>query len=272
MPQKKGKVGPVSYTWSGHGATQETIVFLNGVMASAPSWEASVRAVNHQGFATLTHDFRGQWLSERPPGPYTFAMHVEDLKAILDELSLNKVHLVGTSYGGEVGLKAAMMMPNRVKSLTVISSASELDGPLIQAVNHWISVARQDDGAQFFERIVKPLYHPKFVTKHPGFMKKAQATMAAMPKAYFEGQITLYETFLNDLHLTEALNQVTCPVLVVCGADDPLKPPYFSERIAQNIAEAEYVLIPNCGHVTLYESPAPLMTVLLGFLTKHRTF
>lgn len=270
MPIKEGKIGPISYALHGQNAAQETVVFLNGVMAFASSWAVLVRDVNRQGFAALTHDFRGQALSKPPSGPYTFAMHVSDLCAVLDELNLTKVHLVGTSYGGEVGLKAALMMPKRVQSLTLINAASELDASLSKSIEDWISVARQYDGGQFFDRIVKPLYHPNFVLKHPGFIKKAHATMAAMPAAYFDGQITLYETFLSELHLTEKLGKITCPVLVICGADDVLKPPYFSERIAQSITQSEYALIPNCGHVTLYEKPAVLSTLVLGFLTKYR--
>ncbi|TVP94269.1 MAG: alpha/beta fold hydrolase [Acholeplasmatales bacterium] len=270
MPQQEGKIGRVSYAWQGAATTQEAVVFLNGVMASANSWASYVRAVSQQGFATLTHDFRGQWLSEKPPGPYTFATHVEDLFAILDALQIKAAHLVGTSYGGEVGLKAAIMKPSRVKSLVLINAASELDAPLTLAIKQWIDIAQQEDGAQFFEQIVKPLYHPDFITAHPGFIRKAKATMAAMPEAYFYGQIQLYETFLSDLNLTGDLGRVHCPTLVVCGAEDVLKPPYFSERIARGITDAERVLIPDCGHVTLYETPNILTTLILGFLGKHR--
>jgi 3-oxoadipate enol-lactonase len=56
---------------------------------------------------------------------------------------------------------------------------------------------------------------------------------------------------------------------VVCGEEDILKPVKFSKLIAENIPNSELAVIPNCGHVTIFEKPHVLNSMLLGFVLKH---
>jgi 3-oxoadipate enol-lactonase len=65
------------------------------------------------------------------------------------------------------------------------------------------------------------------------------------------------------------LNRITCPALVICGEDDILKKPKFSQIIADAISGSEYVTIPNCGHVAIFEKTGELCSVILGFIMKH---
>ena len=60
-----------------------------------------------------------------------------------------------------------------------------------------------------------------------------------------------------------------CPALILCGQDDILKPPKFSKIIADHIPNSEYMTIPNCGHVAIFEKPKELETAVSGFILKH---
>jgi len=100
-------------------------------------------------------------------------------------------------------------------------------------------------------------------------VKRAEGT-ASMPKDYFIGQVYLYETFLNDVYMTNELNKIQCPTAIVCGEKDILKPRKFSEIIANNISNSELTVIPDCGHVAIFEKPQELLSLSLGFLLKNR--
>ena len=99
---------------------RETIAFLNGVMASTSSWELLYPIFERLGFRVILHDFKGQLKSDKPAGPYTFAQHCAEAKALFEHLGVKKLHLVGTSYGGEAAMKFAILYPEMVKTISVI--------------------------------------------------------------------------------------------------------------------------------------------------------
>jgi 3-oxoadipate enol-lactonase len=127
-----------------------TVFFLNGVMASASSWSHQSKALEKEGYRMVFHDFIGQLLSDKIEGDYSFLKHSNDLFELVTFLDEKNIHLIGTSYGGEVAMKFASMYPELVKSITIIDSVSELDDKLIDSVNNWIDLASTYDGEVFF--------------------------------------------------------------------------------------------------------------------------
>ena len=255
------------YALKGNLESEETIVFLNGVMASTSSWNFQV-PVFLKHYKILLHDFKGQLRSDKPDGPYTFKEHTRDLKLLINELNIDKVHIVGTSYGGEVGMRFAIDYPCRVKTLSIIDSVSELDEKLKQMVLGWKYLAKGDP-YQFFWGMAPTIYGKTFLEKNKEFLEERAQAMRGIPADYFEGQIKLYDAFLEDVYMTNELDQIKCPTLVICGEEDILKERKFSEIIAREIENSEFVLIPDCGHVTIFEKPNVLNSVLLGFILKY---
>ena len=62
------------------------------------------------------------------------------------------------------------------------------------------------------------------------------------------------------------LSEIRAPTLIVCGAEDKMTPPKYSEYLTQNIAGAEFHLIENAGHMVMLERPEEFNRVLLDFL------
>ncbi|MDF2472865.1 MAG: Alpha/beta hydrolase fold protein [Anaerocolumna sp.] len=257
------------YELKGNEAAEEAVVFLNGVMASTSSWSYQIPVFEKMGFKILLHDFRGQLKSEKPAGTYSFAQHASDTKALMELLGIKKAHFIGTSYGGEVAMRFAIDYPECVKSIAIIDSVSELDDILKHFVSGWINLAAKKEGEQFFWGMLPSIYGNNFIRDNYDLLQKRAKGMANIPEDYFDGQISLYHTFLQDVYMTEEINKIQCPTLVVCGNNDILKPPKFSKIIADRIPNAEFALIPNCGHVTIFEKPDILNSMLLGFVIKN---
>ncbi len=257
------------YEIKGNPDSSETVLFLNGVMASTSSWANQLPPFEAQGFRIVLHDFRGQLKSSKPKGPYTFALHAQEVIALMDHLKIAKAHLIGTSYGGEVALRLAIDYPSRVQTLSVIDSVSELDDTLRNTVGQWKDAAATQHGETFFNRMMPSIYSPGFIAKNGEMLSQRAKAMNAIGPDYFDGQITLYETFLNDVTMTAELPKITCPTLILCGEQDTLKPLKFSALMAKSIPHAEYLTIPDCGHVAIFEKPHELNSALLGFILKH---
>ncbi|SBW09472.1 putative hydrolase or acyltransferase of alpha/beta superfamily [uncultured Eubacteriales bacterium] len=247
----------------------ETVAFLNGVMASTSSWSLLWPVFARAGFRVLLHDFKGQLKSSKPEGPYTFAQHCAEAKALFASLGVEKLHLIGTSYGGEAAMKFAILYPEMVKSLTVIDSVSELDPVLEGFVAGWKTLCDTGDGEVFFQGMAPSIYGGAYIAANREKLAGRARAIRNNPSGYLEGQKILYDAFLQDVAMTDELSGIQCPALVVCGEEDILKPPRFSKIIADHIPRAEYLTLPGCGHVAIFEKPGELESAIFGFVMKN---
>jgi len=255
----------IYYEWH-PGSNGRTITFLNGVMASTNSWEFYSDFFNKAGFNVLLHDFRGQLQSDKPTGPYSFEEHAADLAALMASLDIRQADIVGTSYGGEVAMKFATDYPDKTASLTVIDSVSETDGLLDAFIESWSLMARKETAREFYWSAIPALYSSEFIAEHRDILSQRAELFSQLPEDYFSGQRALYDTF-KAIDLTGELKHITSPALVVCGTADILKPPKFSRIIADNIDQSRLVLLPDCGHVAIFEQPETLRDLISGFLS-----
>ncbi len=257
------------YEVKGDPNGKESIAFLNGVMASASSWALLYPIFERMGYRVILHDFKGQMKSDKPAGPYSFAEHCAEAKALFEHLGVEKIHLVGTSYGGEVAMKFAILYPEMVKSISVIDSVSELDPVLEGFVLGWKILCDTKNGETFFWGMAPSIYGPDFIANNQEMLTRRAKALNDVDPSYLEGQKILYDTFAPDVHMTEELPKIQCPALILCGTEDILKPPKFSQIIADMIPNAEYLTIPCCGHVAIFEKPKELESAIYGFVAKH---
>jgi 3-oxoadipate enol-lactonase len=208
----------------------EVLVLSNGVLMSTASW-AYQTPVLSKHYRLLLYDCRGMWQSDHPPGPYSMALHADDLAALLDRLGIEQAHIGGTSYGAEVSMVFALKYPERTRSLIVTAAVSQLDPLLKGLADIWIEAARARDPELLF-KVVYPL------------------------------------TF-SGLDITADLHHIAAPTLVVAGELDALKPRKYSEIIAREIPSAEFALIPHAGHAAMWERAGIFNSLILGFLAKQ---
>ncbi|MEQ6390675.1 alpha/beta hydrolase [Bacillaceae bacterium S4-13-58] len=257
------------YEEFGNIESKETVVFFNGVMTSTSSWYGYYPVFEKLGYRILLHDFKGQIGSDKPKGPYTFNEHAQDVKHLIDHLGIEKVHLVGTSYGSQVAMKFAVHHPEAVASLSIIDGASEIDETSRLFVEGWKYLAMQKKGEEFFWGAVPSLYFNDFVASNKPFLEERATSLNEIDESFFDGQTYLYDTFVQDSNFTEELEKIQCPSLVIWGEQDLLTPRKFSEILVENIADTEFVVVPNSGHVTIFEQLETVRTLMLGFVVKH---
>lgn len=257
------------YEVHGNPDGKETIAFLNGVMASTSSWELLYPIFEKHGFRVILHDFKGQLKSDKPAGPYTFAQHCAEAKALFEYLGVTNLHLVGTSYGGEAAMKFAILYPEMVKTISIIDSVSELDPVLSGFVLGWKILCDTGDGEEFFWGMAPRIYGPKFIEHNHEMLAQRAKAIKSNPNGYLEGQKILYDTFAQDVTMTDELPKIQCPALIICGMEDILKPLKFSQILADSIPDAEYITLPGSGHVAIFEKPKELESAIFGFVLKH---
>ena len=138
------------YEVKGNPNSKKVVAFFNGVMASTSSWGLLYPIFEKLDYKIILHDFKGQFKSDKPEGPYTFEEHVLEAKALFDFLGVKKVNIVGTSYGEEINMKFAYMFPKMVNSLSLINSVSKLNEIVKGFVAGWKVYCDTKDGETFF--------------------------------------------------------------------------------------------------------------------------
>jgi 3-oxoadipate enol-lactonase len=243
------------------------VAFLNGIMQNTAGWafQTPVFARRHK---VILHDMRGQGQSGKPRQEYSWDAHVADFRALLDELAVPAVNLVGVSYGAEVAMHFVLKYPERVSRLVLGTAASEIT-PLLKAFTEsWEAAAAGRDGLKFFKLFAPSIYGNSFLrTRGEWLAQRAGDFARTVSDDWFEGFERLLKNF-HTLNVTDRLGQIRVPTLVVAAQEDLIKPVALSALIAGVIPQAEMVIIPDAGHVAIFEKPGEFNTVVLGFLAK----
>ncbi len=100
------------------------VVLLHGFPQDATSWDGVVEPLQQVGYRTLAMNQRGYSPDARPNGSanYSWARLVDDVIALLDAASIDEAHIVGHDWGGAVAWMLASEYPERVTTLTVLST------------------------------------------------------------------------------------------------------------------------------------------------------
>jgi 3-oxoadipate enol-lactonase len=244
----------------------EPLFLLNGIMMTTATWQLQTRVLA-ETYQCVLHDFRGQLRSDKPPGPYSMQTHVDDLAALMDELQIERAHLVGTSYGGEVGMMFAGSHPDRVRTLSAIACVSRVDDALRAGVVRWAETARNRPH-ELWAVALPHNYSPAFIAANPAFIEAGRQRVSALPREWFDALADLCEAFTT---LDVRLGKITCPTLVVVGEHDALKPVSASQEIAAGIADSRLVVIEDAGHAVVIEKPDAVNAALLEFLSGATT-
>ncbi len=259
------KVNEVNLYYEIHGdETADVVVLSNGIFMSTASWGYQVADLKKH-FRVLVYDCRGMWQSEHPAGPYSLEQHADDLAALLDALKIEKAHLAGISYGGEISMLFAVKYPEKVRSLIISSAVSQIDTMLMTIGQTWAGAMRTRDGKTLFEVTLPSNFSEDW-------LKVNAALLPKMAKKYEEMDFTSVSELMAAfarLNFTAELKKITAPTLVLVGEEDMLKPRKYAEIIAGEIPGAEFLIIPHAAHAVCLEKPAEFNSALIGFILKH---
>jgi 3-oxoadipate enol-lactonase len=254
----------LAYAEEGEG---EPLVFLNGIMMTMASWSAQSSYFS-RNYRCVFHDFRDQLWSGRHPATYSMHSHASDLARLLDHLGIDRCHIVGTSYGGEVGMLFAMAFPDRVRTLTAIACVPWSDALLQFQVGLWRNAA-QWSAQWLYELLAAFSFSGTFLGANPSYIQQGIERLSLLPPDYFEGFIRLCDAFLK-LDLSGQLEEIKVPALIISPGADILKAPWYSRYMAEKIPGAILWEIPRAGHAVVLEQPEAINSRVDQFLQLHR--
>ncbi len=244
------------------------IVVLNGIMMSCASWAEFIDPFSAQNRLILL-DMLDQGRSDKMDAPFSQALQVEVVRALLDHLGLDRVSLLGISYGGEVAQRFAIQYGPRVDRLMLFNTTPRT-GPWLRDIGDAWNLAAADPDAYYLTTI-PVIYSPAFYREHNAWMENRRRILRGVfaDPAFISSMIRLTNS-AADFDVTGDLHKIQAPTLVVSCEDDHLTPPEEQRHIAALIPNSHLVVIPHCGHASMYEQPVLFTALALGFLNNPK--
>ncbi|MEO6028300.1 MAG: alpha/beta hydrolase [Candidatus Binatia bacterium] len=236
------------------------LVFVHGFgTEAAVNWHEQL-VTFASDYDVIAPDMAGFGGSERLADTNCIALQVRCLRALLDDLGLPRVSLVGHSMGGWISLAFAAAHPDRVERLVVVDAAGLRFEPDLTLERALLPETIDDVRLLIRANFQRPLRLPAFVLRDLLRVAKRDA----VPRTAL-----LQRLVYGDEHVDAHLERITMPSLVVWGRHDPLTPVTLGERIAAAIPGAEMVLFENAAHSPNVEEPERFNALLRDFLRRR---
>ena len=246
------------------GDGPETIVLVNGLADSLDTWMLQVPAFVEAGYRVLTLDNRGIGTSSAPPGPYSSRMLADDLKAVVDELGLSGVHLMGVSMGGMIAQEYALAHPEDLASATFACTYAA-PGPFCSRMFAlWRDVAPVMGVPTVMRDVTLWAFTQDFFHHREDVLLEVEREMAFadMTTPAYLAQLAV----ITDHDARDRLPGLSVPTLVLAGEEDILIPVSLSRELHELVGgDATWATTPG-GHGCMWEHPDAFNRAYLDFL------
>jgi len=257
------------YEASGHG---RDVVFIHGEDHGIEMFEHAIAHLADH-CRCIAYDRRGHGKSALPPYGYSLRSQMLDLAGLLDHLQIRNTVLVSVAMATTIATSYALEYPDRVRGL-VLASWYELDGyplmekrrqakhPMTFAALHMtmFEIAR-DKGRQ---GLIDHLHREgdaflPILPRDPGVRERVIRMMSSHTPEHY---VKAAEFYTSMPYLTPRLQDVACPILGICGDDDPSPDKPELVAGAKNFRE---VWIPGARRFSLLEAPQAFNSALAEF-------
>ncbi len=234
----------IDIAYDDHGDKDAPVILAcHSLATNRAVWDAFVHELSDQ-YRIITPDARGHGQSDAPKGAYDFTALMNDVTGLMDALEISQVHYVGLSMGGFIGQHLGIHAPERIKTLTLSSTASQTPKAGQEALDGRIAQAEAGGMESLVDGTIDRWFTDDFQESHPQIIEPVEKMVMASPVAGFVGWCHAIKT----LNLTRQLHKITSPTLLTVGDQDPGTPVAASQAIFNQLPEAEMVIFPESSH------------------------
>lgn len=261
--------------YTDHGGAGSPVVLVHGWPLSGESWSEVVPALLDAGHRVLTYDRRGFGASGMTDlNGYDYDVLTSDLAALLDELDLRDVTLVGFSMGGgEVARYVGNHGESRLRAVVfagaippwLLKSDDNPDGGLEMAAAREMQQAMQADRDGFLDGFLTTFFSADGELKVSEAQRQAALALAA--QADLGAAVACIVLWTS--RFTDDVARITVPTLVVHGGSDAIVPFEVSgRRLHEQVAGSRLVLVAGAPHGLTVSNTDEFNGALLDFLAR----
>jgi len=243
----------INYKIAGEG---EPLLILHGWGGSSDSWSEVQEILASQGFKVIVLDLPGFGKSKSPSFPWGVADYSELVLNFINKIGLEKVDLIGHSFGGRISIKFAVLYPERLRKLILCASAG-IKHPLnlFQLIILKISIVGNFLFSKRLFKRYKDIARNFFYTllRHKDYAKAKGVMKETLKKVLEE-------------NLRPELCQIKANTLLIWGKRDKALPLEDAYLMKENIPQSILEIIPGASHTPNLEFPEKVAGIVLHFL------
>jgi proline-specific peptidase len=273
-------------TWYRDEGPEQSVplVCLHGGPGSTHHYFEPLRELARSGRRLVVYDQLGCGNSDRPDDPdlWTVELFVDELRTLRRALRLDRIHLLGTSWGSMLAIEYALTKPSGLASLVLNSPPT--------AAETWVAEAHRlrDELPEHVRRTLaeheaaETTDHPDYEEAEREFWRRHICLIDPPPDFVERGRAErgrqVYRTLwgvsewnangrLRDWDVRDRLAEIDVPTLVTSGRYDECTPA-LAEEAQRGIPGAERVLFEASSHMAFVEEPERFRAVLTDFLAR----
>jgi len=239
------------------------VLLVHGIGYTRAKWEPQMGPLVQAGYRVVRFDLRGFGESTTAPGRYDMRHFMGDLLALLDALALEPFHLVGHSLGGMIAQEFVLSHPERVRSLTLVSTTSHNGRRATAFARLMVTFAEHG-----FDQV---LGDATLRGETEGILKEAfpRGVELSMLRRGMEqpspARANAWRACIG-FSTKDRLPGLLHPVLVAHGTGDLLVPFAAGEAVARGIPTSRFLVEDGAGHSLPKERAESFNRALVGFL------
>ena len=248
----------LNYELTGKG---NHLTFIHGLSADLTTWQAQVQAFSSR-YQVLTVDIRGFGHSDKPRGPYSIKMFVDDLYSLFKALGIKKTVLAGHSMGGMIAQTMALERPEMLSALILVDTSPAMAPEMVGVIEESAKAAETQGMTAVVEASLQRAFSPGFFQRSPETIAlHREQRLRNDPKAYAAASRAIAQ-----FNLVAQLKRITCPTLIIVGDKDLPTPVEAARTLNQGIPGSKLALIKDSGHNTMVEQPEAFNAAVAEFL------
>ena len=260
MKEKFVQVGANKIRYLEEGGSDGNILLVHGLGASAERW---IRVIPHlsKKYHVIALDLIGYGFSDKPSVDYTPAFFSQFIFDFLNTLGITKTSMIGSSLGGQIIAECAITQSKMIEKIVLVSpsgimkqSTPTLDAYMLAALYP------TQDGTKTAFQMMAGIHKEVDSDTIDGFIQRM-----TLPNAKMAFMSTILG-IRNAVPLSERLEKISVPTLVVWGKQDTLIPITYSEDFVSSIKNCQFVEMENSGHTPYVEESEKFLEIVLKFL------
>jgi pimeloyl-ACP methyl ester carboxylesterase len=258
-------VNGVRFHFTETGDGPRTVVFSHSFLASSEHFLPQMEALAGR-YRCVAYDHRGHGRSEVTQGGYEMESLYADAVGVIEAVGRPPCHFVGLSTGGFVGLRLGIRRPDLLRSLTLMDTSADEEPPgtarqyrLLGHLVRWLG------WRPVVGTVMRKMFARKFRTD-PARRQEVDAWRARFMAVDRAAGPKFGVGIFSRAGVRSELGRIELPTLVIVGEQDIATPPSRARRIAEGIAGAELVVIPDAGHLCTVEEPEAVNAAIERFL------
>ncbi len=242
---------------------KDILVLLHGLGASAERWLRVVPTLS-KSYRLVIPDIIGSGYSDKPTVEYTIEFFLEFFQDFLEQLDIERMNLLGSSFGGYLAAEFAIRFADRVKNLVLAAPAGIMRSST-RVLDQYIMAALYPTHENALRAFKEMAFDPNIVSEET---VKDFVNRMRLPNSKYAFMSTLLG-IRDSPNFLPRLTRITSPTLIIWGLNDKMIPSNYAREL-EAIPNSRLVVMEACGHTPYVEKPEEFNDIVLKFLSKKR--